>query len=136
MKQTMTKEQILGKVMPDYTGEPTYTMAEALQAMDDFANQQLSAERERYDELKSKYDALVMDNMTHEYNAAEAQRHLPDLIKQYVDCERERAGKLVEALKNILAWSAHLPQPANREIIKAKQTLNDYEKSSKGTDIQ
>ncbi len=134
MTQTMTKEQILENKF--YRPENMDWYKPVLNCMEEYANQQLSAERERYDELKSKYDALVMDNMTHEYNAAEAQRHLPDLIKQYVDCERERAGKLVEALKNILAWSAHLPQPANREIIKAKQTLNDYEKSSKGTDIQ
>ena len=46
-QETMTKEQILGKVMPDYTGELTFTRSEVLQAMDDFANQQLSAERER-----------------------------------------------------------------------------------------
>ena len=69
---------------------------------DDVFDQQLSAERERYDELKSKYDALVMDNMTLEHNAAEAEKHLPDLINQFVDQERERGMKLVEALENEL----------------------------------
>ena len=47
----MTKSEILGKVTPDYTGEPTYTISEALQAMDDFAQQQVAKERDKAKKL-------------------------------------------------------------------------------------
>ena len=92
MTHTMTREQILEIVNNVYRNNITPGIATEI------LYQQLSAERERYDELKSKYDALVMDNATLEYNAAEAEKHLPDVIKQFVDQERERAAKLVGAL--------------------------------------
>lgn len=106
-QETMTKEQILWNLIikdPNYIYDfkdydeflnevKNIHGQRILAAMSDWEQQQLSAERERYDELKSKYDALVMDNATLEYNAAEAEKHLPDVIKQFVDQERERAGK-------------------------------------------
>ena len=122
VQETMTKEQILG----NYYREHTDTETAIYEAMEHYAQQQLSAERERYDELKSKYDAIVMNNMTMEYNAAEAQRHMPDVIKQYVDQERERAAKLVDALKRVDALSFN---PTVNRII--KQTLNEYEAATK-----
>ena len=91
--------------------------------------QQLSAERERYDELKSKYDALVMDNATLEYNAAEAEKHLPDVIKQFVDQERERAAKLVGALKSTILIFNKLGYPKTAEFV--KQTIAEYDTQTK-----
>ena len=127
----MTKEQIITDVLKkqNIVKYIPYFKAAMRDAMEEWESQQLSAERERYDELKSKYDALVMDNMTHEYNAAEAQRHLPDLIKQYVDCERERAWKLVEALDTIISQNqCCMEDYVISQIIKiAKQTLNEYD---------
>jgi len=43
----MTKSEILGKVTPDYTGNPTYTISEVLEAMDEWANKKLAKEREK-----------------------------------------------------------------------------------------
>ena len=96
---------------------------------DDVFDQQLSAERERYDELKSKYDALVMDNMTLEHNAAEAEKHLPDLINQFVDQERERGMKLVEALKSTILIFNKLGYPKTAEFV--KQTIAEYDTQTK-----
>ena len=96
---------------------------------DDVFDQQLSAERERYDELKSKYDALVMDNMTLEHNAAEAEKHLPDLINQFVDQERERAAKLVGALKSTILIFNKLGYPKTAEFV--KQTIAEYDTQTK-----
>jgi len=91
--------------------------------------QQLSAERERYDQLKAKYDALVMDNATLEYNAAEAEKHLPDVIKQFVDQERERAAKLVGALKSTILIFNKLGYPKTAEFV--KQTIAEYDTQTK-----
>ena len=96
---------------------------------DDVFDQQLSAERERYDQLKAKYDALVMDNATLEYNAAEAEKHLPDVIKQFVDQERERAAKLVGALKSTILIFNKLGYPKTAEFV--KQTIAEYDTQTK-----
>ncbi len=135
MTQTMTKEQISRKLNsiklclqahPD--NQPDSEFEDRIYDIE-YIEQQLSAERERYDELKSKYDALVMDNMTHEYNAAEAEKHLPDVIKQFVDQERERAAKLVGALKSTILIFNKLGYPKTAEFV--KQTIAEYDTQTK-----
>jgi len=123
MTQIMTKEQILEIVNNVYRNNITPGIATEI------LYQQLSAERERYDELKSKYDALVMDNATLEYNAAEAEKHLPDVIKQFVDQERERAAKLVGALKSTILIFNKLGYPKTAEFV--KQTIAEYDTQTK-----
>ena len=119
----MTREQILEIVNNVYRNNITPGIATEI------LYQQLSAERERYDELKSKYDALVMDNATLEYNAAEAEKHLPDVIKQFVDQERERAAKLVGALKSTILIFNKLGYPKTAEFV--KQTIAEYDTQTK-----
>lgn len=116
----MTKEQILEKNI-NCTCDKAYKIREMADpdcgrctwyeeiaiSMELYAQQEVAKERERYDELKARYDALVMDNMALEYNAAEAEKHLPDLIKQFVDQERERTAKMVEALRIIAEKVGH-----------------------------
>ena len=142
-QQTMTKEQILWNLIikdPNYIYDfkdydeflnevKNIHGQRILAAMSDWEQQQLSAERERYDELKSKYDALVMDNATLEYNAAEAEKHLPDVIKQFVDQERERAAKLVGALKSTILIFNKLGYPKTAEFV--KQTIAEYDTQTK-----
>ena len=83
-QETMTKEQILEKQKPNIEYPIYYHESNVLDAMEEYAQQQLSA-------------------------------------------ERERAGKLVEALQK-LAW--HLDRLKQYDIVELiKQTLNDYEKS-------
>lgn len=143
VQETMTKEQILWNLIikdPNYIYDfkdydeflnevKNIHGQRILAAMSDWEQQQLSAERERYDELKSKYDALVMDNATLEYNAAEAEKHLPDVIKQFVDQERERAAKLVGALKSTILIFNKLGYPKTAEFV--KQTIAEYDTQTK-----
>lgn len=127
-QETMTKEQILEILNNVYRNHMTPGIATGI------IQQQLSAERERYDQLKAKYDVLVMDNATLEYNAAEAQKHLPDVIKQFVDKEQERAGKLVHALKMCvdvlkgLDATDYVAYTAGKvALIEYKQTITEYD---------
>lgn len=141
-QQTMTKEQILesrisctcdeaykSRKMADPDCGRCNWYEEILSCMSEWESQQLSAERERYDQLKAKYDALVMDNATLEYNAAEAEKHLPDVIKQFVDQERERAAKLVGALKSTILIFNKLGYPKTAEFV--KQTIAEYDTQTK-----
>lgn len=147
--QTMTKEQILesrisctcdeaykSRKMADPDCGRCNWYEEILSCMSEWESQQLSAERERYDQLKAKYDALVMDNATLEYNAAEAEKHLPDVIKQFVDQERERAAKLVSGLNELkedmeLDGYVNYSNEIDILITNYEQTLNEYDTATK-----
>ena len=92
--------------------------------------QQLSAERERLEGLiKNEPVSFFLVNIMRSL----PNEKWPDLINSLNErcslptAERERAGKLVEALQK-LAW--HLDRLKQYDIVELiKQTLNDYEKS-------
>ena len=86
-QETMTKEQILG----NYYREHTDTETAIYEAMEHYAQQQLSAERESH---KKEIERIL--------SAVARGENLADSLnfdgKSELDKERERAGKLVEAL--------------------------------------
>ena len=102
--------------------------------LEEFSNQQLSAERERLEALiknepVSFFLVNIMRNLPNE--------KWPDLINALNErcslptAERERAGKLVEALKMCL-YGLCDKKEEYQIYMKAKQTLNDYEKEITG----
>jgi len=85
---TMTKEQILENIPIDTKNDVNHTTKEVLQAMEEYAQQQLSA-------------------------------------------ERERAGKLVEALRKTMRVIEDYEGELSLGYISANQTINDYDTATK-----
>ena len=129
MTQTMTKEQILEKVANEHSydswGELMYDTHEqsqieyTCQAMSEWESQQLSAERESH---KKEIERIL--------SAVARGENLADSLnfdgKSELQKERERAGKLVSALRSISAYTED-----NFIQQKANQTLNDYDTATK-----
>lgn len=93
-----SKEEILHK----YDGSHLSLHTRALQAMDEYADE-LRKENELLWEantrLKEENYALMMDNMTHEYYNAEAEKFAPEFEKQIR--EDERSG-WIDFLDNVI----------------------------------
>lgn len=94
----MSKEEILRDAMKYYNitfpnvGHWDF-YPPVMRAMVDFADQETAA-------LKEKINELTMDNMTHEYNQAEAEKFAPEYERQIREDEK---NKLSESLKPIIA---------------------------------
>lgn len=116
-KPEMTKEQILG----NYYREHNDTEKAIYEAMEHYKNQELSAEREAH---KKEIERIL--------SAVARGENLADSLnfdgKSELQKERERAGKLVEALKEC---STALLTETNilTAYTNAIKTIIDYEKS-------
>lgn len=132
-QETITKEQILDDehwkwvVSVDMTSIHTKTFPEAyktqaLNAMSKWESQQLSAERESH---KKEIERIL--------SAVARGENLADSLnfdgKSELDKERERAGKLVEALKD--AFDEFEDLNLHRQAARIHETLNEYDTATK-----
>ena len=74
------------------------------------ARQQSAAEIDR---LRGEVERLTMDNMTHEFNQAEAEKFAPEYERQIREDEANKWRGEVERLKGLLheTWNKQYPHP-------------------------